>query len=202
MKVDLMFLVLADESHLMFCFNIPFRWSRFNVFNFLYFRQMKFDLNITNKRSLLNVLSRQMKVVTDGVEIIIATPGRLNDLVEAGCIHIESVTYLVLDEVPVIQLDKIMFESLRIRLFRTFTLNWCKFKPPQFRKMQHWCMRSPSTFTHMQLTSISLYFKRSEEILIASIPHEKQILYILFKFLILKLVWDIYGLRPVCNWGF
>jgi superfamily II DNA/RNA helicase len=40
-----------------------------------------------------------MKVVTDGVEIIIATPGRLNDLVEAGCIQIESVTYLVLDEV-------------------------------------------------------------------------------------------------------
>ena len=40
-----------------------------------------------------------MKIVTDGVEIIIATPGRLNDLVEAGCIQIESVTYLVLDEV-------------------------------------------------------------------------------------------------------
>ena len=41
----------------------------------------------------------QMKVVTDGVEIIIATPGRLNDLIEAGCVNVESVTYLVLDEV-------------------------------------------------------------------------------------------------------
>jgi ATP-dependent RNA helicase DDX43 len=40
-----------------------------------------------------------MKVVTDGVEIIIATPGRLNDLIEAGCVKVESVTYLVLDEV-------------------------------------------------------------------------------------------------------
>ncbi len=40
----------------------------------------------------------QMKVVTDGVEIIIATPGRLNDLIEAGCIAVESITYLVLDE--------------------------------------------------------------------------------------------------------
>lgn len=40
----------------------------------------------------------QMKVVTEGVEIIIATPGRLNDLVEAGCIAVESITYLVLDE--------------------------------------------------------------------------------------------------------
>ena len=40
-----------------------------------------------------------MKVITDGVEIIIATPGRLNDLIEAGCVNVESVTYLVLDEV-------------------------------------------------------------------------------------------------------
>ena len=41
---------------------------------------------------------QQMKVVTEGVEIIIATPGRLNDLIEANCIQVESVTYLVLDE--------------------------------------------------------------------------------------------------------
>ena len=40
----------------------------------------------------------QCKVVTEGVEIIIATPGRLNDLVEAGFIAVESITYLVLDE--------------------------------------------------------------------------------------------------------
>ena len=40
-----------------------------------------------------------MKVITEGVEIIIATPGRLNDLIDAGCIKVESVTFLVLDEV-------------------------------------------------------------------------------------------------------
>ncbi len=45
-----------------------------------------------------------MKVVTDGVEIIIATPGRLNDLIEAGCVNVESVTYLVLDEVSFVSL--------------------------------------------------------------------------------------------------
>ncbi len=45
-----------------------------------------------------------MKVVTDGVEIIIATPGRLNDLIEAGCVNVESVTYLVLDEVSFVNL--------------------------------------------------------------------------------------------------
>jgi hypothetical protein len=47
----------------------------------------------------LRIFPSQMAIVTEGVQIIIATPGRLNDLVEAGCINIESVTYLVLDEV-------------------------------------------------------------------------------------------------------
>ena len=41
---------------------------------------------------------KQMSVVTDGVQIIIATPGRLNDLVESNVLCVESVTYLVLDE--------------------------------------------------------------------------------------------------------
>ncbi|KAK6618689.1 hypothetical protein RUM43_013080 [Polyplax serrata] len=40
----------------------------------------------------------QMKVVASGVEIIIATPGRLNDLVEANVIDVSSITYVVLDE--------------------------------------------------------------------------------------------------------
>jgi ATP-dependent RNA helicase DDX43 len=32
------------------------------------------------------------------VEIIIATPGRLYDLIQAGIVNVTSVTYLVLDE--------------------------------------------------------------------------------------------------------
>ena len=40
----------------------------------------------------------QKKIVTAGVQVIIATPGRLNDLIQDGCLAIESVTYLVLDE--------------------------------------------------------------------------------------------------------
>lgn len=34
----------------------------------------------------------------DGVQIIIATPGRLNDLVMADVVNIMSITFLVLDE--------------------------------------------------------------------------------------------------------
>lgn len=42
--------------------------------------------------------NKQIKLVQSGVEIIIATPGRLNDLVVAEYIDIASITYLVLDE--------------------------------------------------------------------------------------------------------
>jgi ATP-dependent RNA helicase DDX43 len=40
----------------------------------------------------------QIKIVTDGVDIVIATPGRLNDLIEAQHLNIKFVTYVVLDE--------------------------------------------------------------------------------------------------------
>lgn len=40
----------------------------------------------------------QVNVCTQGVEIVIATPGRLYDLIQAGVINVTSVTFLVLDE--------------------------------------------------------------------------------------------------------
>lgn len=40
----------------------------------------------------------QINVVTKGVEIVIATPGRLNDLVMNNIVDVTGVTYLVLDE--------------------------------------------------------------------------------------------------------
>ena len=40
----------------------------------------------------------QINTVEKGVEIIVATPGRLNDLINIGVIDVKSVTYLVLDE--------------------------------------------------------------------------------------------------------
>jgi len=40
----------------------------------------------------------QIDIVTKGVEIVVATPGRLNDLIASNIIDVKSVTYLVLDE--------------------------------------------------------------------------------------------------------
>lgn len=37
----------------------------------------------------------QISICTRGVEIVVATPGRLNDLVNAGVINLKSVSYLV-----------------------------------------------------------------------------------------------------------
>lgn len=45
-----------------------------------------------------NDRNKQIEIVESGVEVIIATPGRLNDLVAANYIKIESITYLILDE--------------------------------------------------------------------------------------------------------
>lgn len=40
----------------------------------------------------------QLRDIRDGCAIVIATPGRLNDFLEAGMIRLEQVSYLVLDE--------------------------------------------------------------------------------------------------------
>ena len=43
-------------------------------------------------------VGEQIRAIKRGVEIIIATPGRFNDLVARGVISLESITYIVLDE--------------------------------------------------------------------------------------------------------
>ncbi|KAL1514231.1 hypothetical protein ABEB36_003519 [Hypothenemus hampei] len=40
----------------------------------------------------------QVNLVSQGIDIVIATPGRMNDLSEAGHLNLEGVTYVVLDE--------------------------------------------------------------------------------------------------------
>jgi len=42
--------------------------------------------------------SRQMRALNSGVDILIATPGRLNDLIERGAVPLKAIEVLVLDE--------------------------------------------------------------------------------------------------------
>lgn len=90
----------------------------------------------------------QMKVVTDGVEIIIATPGRLNDLIEAGCIRVESITYLVLDEADRMldmgfepQIRKILLDIRPDRQTVMTSATW----PPGVRRLASSYMTDPVT---------------------------------------------------------
>jgi superfamily II DNA/RNA helicase len=39
-----------------------------------------------------------MRQLSRGVDVVVATPGRCNDLVETGMLDLSSVDYLVLDE--------------------------------------------------------------------------------------------------------
>jgi ATP-dependent RNA helicase RhlE len=43
-------------------------------------------------------ISRQVKALNSGVDIMIATPGRLNDLIERGSVSLKNIEVLVLDE--------------------------------------------------------------------------------------------------------
>jgi len=91
---------------------------------------------------------KQMKVVTEGVEIIIATPGRLNDLIEADCIKVESVTYLVLDEADRMldmgfepQIRKTLLDIRPDRQTVMTSATW----PPGVRRLAESYMKDPVT---------------------------------------------------------
>ena len=42
--------------------------------------------------------SEQVQQVRTGVDIVVATPGRLNDLIEANILNLDECSYLILDE--------------------------------------------------------------------------------------------------------
>jgi len=91
---------------------------------------------------------KQMKAVTDGVQIIIATPGRLNDLVEAKVIDVESITYLVLDEADRMldmgfepQIRKVLLDIRPDRQTIMTSATW----PPGVRRMATNYMKDPVT---------------------------------------------------------
>src|SRR5690554_3147259 len=47
---------------------------------------------------MMYLKKRQEEALKRGVDVVIATPGRLLDLIEQGIIHLKDIKYLVLDE--------------------------------------------------------------------------------------------------------
>ncbi|CAH1961803.1 unnamed protein product [Acanthoscelides obtectus] len=88
----------------------------------------------------------QVKVVTQGVDIVIATPGRLNDLVAAGHLDVRPVTYVVLDEADRMldmgfepQIRKIMYAIRPTRQTVMTSATW----PPGVRRLADSYMCDP-----------------------------------------------------------
>ncbi|XP_058813426.1 probable ATP-dependent RNA helicase DDX43 [Topomyia yanbarensis] len=88
----------------------------------------------------------QINKVEAGVEIIIATPGRLNDLVSANVLDITSITYLVLDEADRMldmgfepQIRKLLLDIRPDRQTIMTSATW----PPGVRRLAQSYMNNP-----------------------------------------------------------
>uniref|UniRef100_A0A0A1XEP5 RNA helicase n=1 Tax=Zeugodacus cucurbitae TaxID=28588 RepID=A0A0A1XEP5_ZEUCU len=88
----------------------------------------------------------QINNVQSGVEIIICTPGRLNDLIEANIIDVSSVTYLVLDEADRMldmgfepQIRKVLLDIRPDRQTVMTSATW----PPGVRRLAQSYMSNP-----------------------------------------------------------
>lgn len=88
----------------------------------------------------------QVNIVSKGVEIVVATPGRLNDLISSNIIDVRSVTYLVLDEADRMldlgfepEIRKILIDIRPDRQTIMTSATW----PPGVRRLANSYMKNP-----------------------------------------------------------
>jgi len=96
----------------------------------------------------------QIDIVTKGVEIVVATPGRLNDLISSNIIDVKSVTYLVLDEADRMldlgfepEIRKILIDIRPDRQTIMTSATW----PSGVRRLATSYMRNPIRVSHLLL---------------------------------------------------
>ncbi|XP_014210039.1 probable ATP-dependent RNA helicase DDX43 [Copidosoma floridanum] len=92
--------------------------------------------------------SEQVKMLSEGVEIVIATPGRLNDLVQTDYLDVKGVSYLVLDEADRMldmgfepQIRKTLLDVRPDRQSIMTSATW----PPGVRRLATSYMKNPIT---------------------------------------------------------
>ncbi|XP_063702858.1 probable ATP-dependent RNA helicase DDX43 [Culicoides brevitarsis] len=137
---------------------------------------------------------KQVDIVKAGVQIIIATPGRFNDLVSNGIIDITSVTYLVLDEADRMldmgfepQIRKLLLDIRPDRQTVMTSATW----PSAVRRLASSYMKNPiqvyvgsldlaATHTVTQVIEViqeDEKFKRIQEFVQSMGPHDKAIIF-------------------------
>jgi ATP-dependent RNA helicase RhlE len=90
----------------------------------------------------------QREALTKGVDVIVATPGRLLDLMQQGTCRLDSVQYLVLDEADRLldmgflpDVRRIVQKCPRERHTSLFSATI----PPEIEGLIHWAMKNPET---------------------------------------------------------
>jgi ATP-dependent RNA helicase DeaD len=91
-------------------------------------------------------ITQQMKALKKRVQIVVATPGRLLDLINRRAVNLENVRYVVLDEADemlnmgfIDDIDKILSYTLSDRVIWLFSATM----PPEIRKIVKKYMESP-----------------------------------------------------------
>uniref|UniRef100_A0A182MJI6 RNA helicase n=1 Tax=Anopheles culicifacies TaxID=139723 RepID=A0A182MJI6_9DIPT len=136
----------------------------------------------------------QINIVRSGVEILIATPGRLNDLVQEGVVDVTSITYLVLDEADRMldmgfepQIRKVLLDIRPDRQTIMTSATW----PDGVRRLAQSYMNDPiqvyigtldlaATHTVMQLVEVmdeEDKFQRINEFIRDMLPTDKVIIF-------------------------
>ncbi|XP_041358597.1 probable ATP-dependent RNA helicase DDX43 [Gigantopelta aegis] len=116
----------------------------------------------------------QISVVNKGVEIIVATPGRLNDLIMNNIVNVKSVTYLVLDEADRMldmgfepEIRKILLDIRRDRQTVMTSATW----PAEVQRLADMYMSNP---IHIFVGTLDLAAVHSVTQLIEIIPEEEK----------------------------
>ncbi|KAJ3694277.1 hypothetical protein LUZ60_009757 [Juncus effusus] len=137
----------------------------------------------------------QIRDVERGVDVVVATPGRLNDILEMRKISLQQVTYLVLDEADRMldmgfepQIRKIAAHLPARRQTLMYTATW----PVEVRKIAHDLLNNPvqvnigntdqlaankSITQHVEVISSMEKRKRLEQILRSQEPNSKIIIF-------------------------
>ncbi|XP_059155073.1 probable ATP-dependent RNA helicase DDX43 isoform X2 [Physella acuta] len=116
-------------------------------------QQIETEINKINYKGIRSICAygggdrrEQRQKLKSGVEIVVATPGRLNDFMNCGALNVKNVTYLVMDEADrmldlgfEIEIKKVMFDIRPDRQTVMTSATW----PPDVQRLADQYMTDP-----------------------------------------------------------